>query len=303
MFSSVAALLGSAGQAPYAAANASLDALAASCAQAGAQNASLQWGAWAGAGMAAQDASTAARITRLGMSLITPHQGLVVLNSILSQPSAFSTVIAAVPFNWSELIRQAGGQLPTFLSEAASRTRSNIHSTISLSKSPPTKDTSFIDNIPLPQHDDGSSVARILTVVNTAVEGLLGQPVSADEPVMAAGLDSLGIVELRNELTARLGVQLSSTFAFDHPTPSAMAEYITSRLAPVAKADPTSLLLPASSTAEPSVRNSANIMAVLGISSRTPTDMPGSSLQDTIGATPLEVCPSLQPLFGNDLFE
>ena len=79
MFSSVASMLGSPGQANYSAANAALDAAAAGMAAAGLPALSIQWGAWAGGGMAAADAGTAARVERMGMLLIRPERGLASL--------------------------------------------------------------------------------------------------------------------------------------------------------------------------------------------------------------------------------
>ena len=85
LFSSVASLLGSPGQANYAAANAALDGLATHLSSAGLPTVSIQWGAWSGGGMAAADSQTAARVERMGMSLITPAAGLAALEGVLGQ--------------------------------------------------------------------------------------------------------------------------------------------------------------------------------------------------------------------------
>lgn len=66
MFSSVSAALGNRGQANYAAANAALDGAAVALAVSGCSAASMQWGAWAGAGMATQSPQLLGRLKKQG---------------------------------------------------------------------------------------------------------------------------------------------------------------------------------------------------------------------------------------------
>jgi acyl carrier protein len=54
--------------------------------------------------------------------------------------------------------------------------------------------------------------------------------VSIDEPLMAAGLDSLASVELRNALESALQMSLPPTFTIDYPSVAAMAQFIGSKL-------------------------------------------------------------------------
>ena len=63
-------------------------------------------------------------------------------------------------------------------------------------------------------------------LVREVVHGMLGPDVSEDQPLMEAGLDSLGAVELRNALQSRVGADLPATLTFDHPTMSALVTYL-----------------------------------------------------------------------------
>jgi hypothetical protein len=124
LFSSVASLLGSPGQANYAAANAGLDAAAGAAQLAGVPAVSVQWGAWAGGGMAAADAQTAARVERMGMSLISPAAGLAALEGVLAATSVgaaagSAAVVAAIPFKWQRMLQRLGQPTPGFFAEFA----------------------------------------------------------------------------------------------------------------------------------------------------------------------------------------
>jgi len=60
---------------------------------------------------------------------------------------------------------------------------------------------------------------------------LLSPGVAADAPLMDSGLDSLGAVEFRSSLEARLSVQLPPTLVFDYPSLSAIVGYLDETLA------------------------------------------------------------------------
>ena len=73
----------------------------------------------------------------------------------------------------------------------------------------------------------GDEIAgRVASIVNDAV----GRPLDAKEPLLDAGLDSLGAVELRSRLNDEFAVQLPSTVVFDHPSVYALAEAVAGEL-------------------------------------------------------------------------
>jgi hypothetical protein len=256
LFSSVAALLGSPGQANYSAANAALDAAAGALSASGVAAVSVQWGAWAGAGMAAGDPQTAARVARLGMGLIAPGQGLAALEKALhpilcgATPAATS-VMTVVPFlapRFAQAQSQRLGRaapksgvlhgavaeaarLPFFLGEFEPHLRAAEEDAAMSASSRRLRRTRAAQ----PRNSSGKAAtplaADVASVVLATVAEVLGRGVAPDEPLMAAGLDSLGAVELRNALEARLGagggLSLPSTLVFDYPSASAISDFVT----------------------------------------------------------------------------
>ena len=87
LFSSISTFLGGVGQSNYSAANAALDAYASFQQAQGVAGRSVQWGTWCGVGMAMRDPSTIKRIERIGLGVVMPDTGLVVMSIFSASPN------------------------------------------------------------------------------------------------------------------------------------------------------------------------------------------------------------------------
>ncbi len=225
LFSSVASLLGAPGQANYSAANAALDAAAQRAQTAGSMATSVQWGAWAGGGMAS--AETAARVERMGMALVTPDAGLAALQGLLAS-SAAAPVVGANPFNWPRFLQRLQPSQRTQLFDAFS-------AGTAAAAAPSGAAATAAGAAPAARGSTGTAaVSReaVAEQVAAAVAAVLGAPVAPTASLMEAGLDSLGSVELRNQLSKQFGLELPATLTFDYPTTAAIAGFIADSIVP-----------------------------------------------------------------------
>jgi NADPH:quinone reductase-like Zn-dependent oxidoreductase len=244
MFSSVAGLMGSAGQANYAAANVFLDALADVRRRLGLAGLAIQWGAWAGAGMAAAlGGAERRRWATLGAEEIEPAAGVDVMIDLMFADAAN---VAVMPMSWQRYADAfATGRTPRLMSDVVeSETRPVARTQIDADA--PTFD-SVLKEAPVARR-----LPMLVRFVTEQALATLGLPAShvldPRQGLRDVGLDSLMAVELRNRLQDAVHQPLPTTVAFDYPTATALAEYLGERVLGLDLRTPT-LVSPAADTA------------------------------------------------------
>jgi thioester reductase-like protein len=100
MFSSVASIIGSPGQANYATANAFLDALANHRRMQGLPALTINWGVMAGVGYVARHKKLEEHFARIGWSGLTPAETLPILGRLMQQPAISQMMVSRI--DWSK---------------------------------------------------------------------------------------------------------------------------------------------------------------------------------------------------------
>ncbi|MFJ9776070.1 SDR family NAD(P)-dependent oxidoreductase, partial [Kitasatospora sp. NPDC101157] len=222
LFSSLAGVVGAAGQANYAMANAALDALAEQRRQAGLPATAVAWGAWAGEGMAATDEVVRGRMRRTGFRPMRPESALRVLEGAVQRGE---TAVLAADIDW-ERYAQAHG--------AAAR-RPLLRALVAAPAAEPTGLARTLGGrTPAEQHSALEQLIR-----GHAADLLMHRSADDVDPqksFRALGFDSLASVELRNRLVAATGLRLPASLAFDYPSPAGLADFLRAELFGAAEA-------------------------------------------------------------------
>ncbi|WP_405716141.1 type I polyketide synthase [Streptomyces xanthophaeus] len=227
LFSSIAGVLGNAGQANYAAANAYLDALAEQRRAAGLPATSVAWGSWADAGMAAGSEALADRIRRSGMAPMAPALALAALQQALGGGAACVTV---ADIDWDTLAPALTAARPSPLIGDLPEVRRRLAETAEKTGGATSTLRERLRGLATAAEQE-----RVLTdLLREEIARVLGHAsvgtVDANRAFRELGFDSLTAVELRNRLTAVTGVRLPATLLFDHPTVAAVAAHLRAEL-------------------------------------------------------------------------
>ncbi|MBE1502211.1 acyl transferase domain-containing protein/D-arabinose 1-dehydrogenase-like Zn-dependent alcohol dehydrogenase/acyl carrier protein [Amycolatopsis lexingtonensis] len=279
LFSSVAGIVGAAGQSGYAAANSALDALAARRRSRGLPAVSLAWGQWAlGSAMTGKlGERDRGRIERAGIRPLSTEDALAAMDAAigLGRP-------VAVPMRLDlTALRAAEDLAPLWRGLVRTPVRRSVRTAVA--------DDGWAAQ--LAGLDPEAARERLLDLVRKHVAAVLGHASpDAVDPAKAfkdSGFDSLTAVELRNRLATATGRTLPATLVFDYPNPEVLAGHLYGELAGAA---------PAAAPAARTRSREDDPIAIVAMSCRFPGDVDSADAlwrlvaegRDAIGGFPAD---------------
>ncbi|MFI2779954.1 SDR family NAD(P)-dependent oxidoreductase, partial [Streptomyces sp. ALB3] len=225
LFSGIAGTVGGAGQGAFAAASAYLDALAAHRRSLGLTATSIAWGPWAEGGPATSDDTFAERMGRRGLAVLPTASALPALSRAVAQDGP-SLLIADI--DWGLYGPSLTAVRPSPLITDVPRMRELAR--VAEEAGDSTADSAAAFRRTVAELSEAELGQMLLELVRTEAAGTLGhseiEAVGAKRPFRDLGFESLTAVELRNRLSARTGLRLPVTLAFDYPTPVALAAFL-----------------------------------------------------------------------------
>ena len=211
LFSSIASLLGSPGQANHSAANAFLDTLIHYRRAQGLTGLSIHWGAISDIGAAAQH-SVAQWTSKYGIGRISPQQFLIALEQLISDKDAVE--VGVVPINWSKFIQQS--TLSPFFEDWQTFSDNSVAT------------SEFLQQLrAAPPNELQLLLQKHIHLQVTIVLGIPpSQPIDIHQGFFELGMDSLTSIELRNRLQDSLGFAISPSIIFDYPSIEKLVGYL-----------------------------------------------------------------------------
>ena len=214
LFSSIAAVVGWAGQSNYAAANAFMDALAHQRRACGKPGLSINWGPWRGAGMAAKlEARDLQRMSDAGMTPLSSAQGFAAMSSLLIHRVPQAGVFA---LDWSRIFKQ-------YTDPLAKTVFADFVPHLEIAG-----EADFVEQLRAAVADSRASM--LADQLGVILAGLLdiqdAALIDKNKSVFEYGINSLLSMDFVVRVQATLKTHVSSTMVLKHPTLNAMSNYL-----------------------------------------------------------------------------
>ena len=201
---SAGTVFGIPGQGAYAAANAYLDCLARARHRQGCHTVSLDWVAWQGLGFASDARVVVQELERLGSRPVTPDEAFTAWEHVNCYDVA-QAVMAPMP-------SAEGGT--SVISDAHRMTT-------------PARAWSQMSSDDLHAELQNGLRAILATELRTPED-----EVELDRPFAEMGLNSVMAMSIRREVEQLVGIELSATMLWNHPTIASLAGYLAKKLSP-----------------------------------------------------------------------
>ncbi len=212
LYSSVASILGSPGQANYAMANSFLDGLAHARHSAGLPALSINWGPW-NEGMAATE-NVAKGLARQGMTPLSAEEAHEAMERLLANGTTQATVLDV---DWGRMRQRLPVQAPPMLDTVWPDGSGLANG-----------ETVLLDKL---REVQGSARREVVVAhVQAELQQILStpQPPEPDANLADLGLDSLMAVELSTHLQQQVGSDyaIPPTIAFDYPSVGSLSDHL-----------------------------------------------------------------------------
>ncbi|MGW6296830.1 SDR family NAD(P)-dependent oxidoreductase [Streptomyces sp. NPDC055058] len=258
VFSSIAGMWGSGGQAAYAAANAWADSVVEQRRARGAAGVSVAWGPWSGGGMVSDTGAT--ELERRGLRPMDPGRALVALEGALawggdgavaptgrsdgsmaptgsgngppaSSASSADGPVVVADVDWQRFVPAFTSRRPSPLLTGLPQA-DVVAEAQEAAPAPGGAMPALVEKVAAlsSQGRADALLSHVRLVAAQALGHADSTVVGADRAFRDMGFDSLTAVELRNALIKDTGLALPATLVFDHPSPAALARYLDAEL-------------------------------------------------------------------------